>query len=86
MAGCSPEAMLEPSLVIAKLLNLMFFSKVFLEIRMFHRYALRIQYKGMAKCRKTGHLQKNQRGHTDAESAESLQPAGCAREPVGMGW
>lgn len=46
MAGCSPEAMLELLLVIAKLLNLMFFSKIFLEIRIFHRYALRIQYKG----------------------------------------
>ena len=86
MAGCSPETMLELLLVIAKLLNLMFFSKIFLEIRIFHRYGLQIQYKGMAKCRKTGHLQKNQRGHTDAQSAEPLQPAGCAREPVGMGW
>ena len=86
MAGCSPEAMLEQLLVIAKLLNLMFFSKIFLEIRIFHRYGLQIQYKGMVKCRKTGHLQKNQRGHTDAESAEPLQPAGCVREPVGMGW
>lgn len=46
MAGCSPETMLELLLVIAKLLNLMFFSKIFLEIRMFHRYGLRIQYKG----------------------------------------
>lgn len=26
------------------------------------------------------------KGHTDAQSAEPLQPAGCAREPVGMGW
>ncbi len=56
MAGCSPETMLEPSLVIAKLLNLMFFSKIFLEIRIFHRYALRIQYKGAVGWQKTGHL------------------------------
>ena len=66
MAGCSPEAMLEQLLVIAKLLNLMFFSKVFLEIRIFHRYGLQIQYKGAAGWQKSGHLQKNQRGHTDA--------------------
>ena len=78
--------MLEPSLVIAKLLNLMFFSKIFLEIRIFYRYGLQIQYKGAVGWQKTGHLQKNQRGHTDAESAESLQPSGCVREPVGMGW
>ena len=86
MAGCSPEAMLEQLLVIAKLLNLMFFSKIFLEIRIFHRYALRIHYKGAVGWQKTGHLQKNQGGHTDAESAEPLQSAVCAREPVGMGW
>lgn len=86
MAGCSPETMLELLLVIAKLLNLMFFSKIFLEIRMFHRYGLRIQYKGAVGWQKTGHLQKNQRGHTDAQSAEPLLPAGCARESVGTGW
>ena len=71
MAGCSPEAMLEPSLVIAKLLNLMFFSKIFLEIRIFHRYALRIQYKGAVRWQKTGHLQKNQ-GGTQMPKAQNL--------------
>lgn len=86
MAGCSPEAMLEQLLVIAKLLNLMFFSKIFLEIRMFHRYGLQIQYKGAVGWQKTGHLQNNQREGTDAGNDEPLQPAGCAREPVGMGW
>lgn len=71
MAGCSPEAMLEPLLVIAKLLNLMFFSKIFLEIRIFHRYGLRIQYKGAVGWQKTGHLQKNQ-GGTQMPKAQNL--------------
>ena len=86
MAGCSPEAMLELLLVIAKLLNLMFFSKIFLEIRMFHRYALRIQYHAAVGWQHTGPPQNNPSGHTPLQSAEPLQPAGCAREPIGMGW
>ena len=71
MAGCSSETMLELLIVIAKLLNLMFFSKIFLEIRIFHRYALRIQYKGAAGWQKTEHLQKNQRG-TQMPKAQNL--------------
>lgn len=86
MAGCSPETMLELLLVIAKLLNLMFFSKVFSKIRIFHRYGLRIQYKGAVGWQETGHLQKNQWEGTDAGNDEPLLPVGCAREPVGTGW
>lgn len=63
--------MLELLLVIAKLLNLMFFSKVFSKIRMFHRYGLRIHYKGAAGWQKTGHLQKNQ-GGTQMPKAQNL--------------
>ena len=36
--------------------------------------------------RKQGICRKIKGGHTDAQSAEPLQPAGCAREPIGMGW
>ena len=71
MAGCSPEAMLAPSLVIAKLLNLMFFSKIFLEIRIFHRYGLRIQYKGAAGWRKQGICRKI-KGGTQMPKAQNL--------------